>query len=572
MPRDFYPGAKVRLKVLLDDGILAPPLPSTGAPSPAGAESFPQGLASDVLVIPNFEVIETVPSNCSVELNPYRTADSAKFEIDFTLLPFDPRRIRAMTVEIFGGVFTPAEWARANGPLDAPGLVLPDNPGPETAVVTSQGTASNMLFQGFADDTDLDLDESTQTITISARDLTGELLDAEVPPNVVRDIPSTLPLDLVIQLVLTGDGVPEASASRRFGVPGYRGIRVVNDVKDDFGVIVPLPTLADCKPKSWSDSRGTARSGRKRSPGNAQKQSYWDWICNVCTEAGFRVYVRQGTIPVDFPGAGTLLPAAEIVITDPRTYYRQSTTTGAVDGFLLPTQVRQFVWGINAKSMRIQQKLKKVKVPTVRVTSFDTATAEIVARDYPPIPVNNRPSPSGVGDRQEIKVFTFNAISGLTRLQLEQYLDGQARAIYEELGRGDMHVEIETVTLAALPENYNSQAKADIFAMRPSDPILVLIPGTDIERGIVAGAAQTLTQTIPERVQELVRLGYDMRTAIFLAQATEAPYLQQEFRVQKVNLDFDLQKGWSAKIEAINYLDTRDSTTAIDLASGAVPL
>jgi hypothetical protein len=568
MAHDFYPGCKLRLKVLLDDGVLRAPEPSTGAPSPEGAEGFPQELATDVLVIPDFEVVECVPNSASIELNPYRTADSAKFEIDFTLLPFDPRRIRAMTVEIFGGVFTPSEWAAANGPLDAPGLVLPDNPGPQTAVQSSDGTATNLLFQGFADDVDLDIGQLEQTISIAARDLTGELLDAEVPPNVVRDIPSMLPLDMVIQLVLTGDGATEPELSRRFGVPGYRGMRVVNDVRDAAGNVITLPTIADIKPKSWVSSGGTAKRGRKRSPGNQQKQSYWDWISDVCVEAGFRVYVRQGTIPVTFPGASQpLLPAAEIVITNPRTYYRKSTTAGS--DILTPPEVRHFVHGINCE-IRIQQKLKKIKVPTVRVSSFDTAAGERVSRDYPPIPVTNRPAPSGRGDRQEIKVFTINAISGLTRANLERYLDGQARAIYEELGRGDTTVSIETKTLAALPANYNSQTRADLFAMRPSDPLLLLIPGEDIDQGLVAGVARTLTESVAERAQELRALGYDARTAAFLASVADAPYLQQEFRTQKVNLEWDLASGWAVKIEAINYLDTRDSTAAIDQASGEV--
>jgi hypothetical protein len=568
MSHDFYPGAKLRLKVLLDDGVLRPPAPSSAEPSVEGAESFPQELASDVLVIPDYDVVECVPNSASVELNPYRQADTAKFEIDFTMLPFDPRRIRAMTVEIFGGVFTPSEWAAANGPLDAPGLVLPDNPGALTAVTSSYGTATNLMFQGFADDTDLDLDDATQTISITARDLTGELLDAEVPPNVVRDIPSMLPLNMVIQLVLTGDGATDPALSRRFGVPGYRGMIVVNDVRDDAGNVIALPTIADIKPKSWVSSGGTAKRGRKRSPGNQQKQSYWDWISDVCTEAGFRVYVRQGTIPTSFPGASQpLLPAAEIVITNPRTYYRQSTTTGSV--ILTPPEVRHFVWGLNCR-VRISQKLKKIKVPTVRVTSFDTAAGERVSRDYPPIPVSNRPAPSKRGDRQEIKVFTINAISGLTRANLERYLDGQARAIYEELGRGDTQVTIETRTLAALPANYESQERADLFAMRPSDPVFLLIPGQDIDQGLVAGAARTLTESVAERAQDLVELGYDTRSAAFLASVAEAPYLQQEFRTQQINWDWDLSTGWSCKVEAINYLDTRDSTAAIDQASGEV--
>src|SRR5690606_19703224 len=196
--------------------------------------------------------------------------------------------------------------------------------------------SSNELFRGFVDDWDLDIGESNR-ISIKARDLTGELLDKEIPENALRDLPKTLPLDQVIQLLLTGDGAPTPELSRRFGVPGFRGILVINEASDPTpqglaklrngeradqpGDRVPMPTLGQVRPPQWFDSKKTVKKGKK-GQGKTHKHSYWDAITDLCVSAGYIVYMRTPTNTITLPGGRVVLPATEIVISTPRTYYK----------------------------------------------------------------------------------------------------------------------------------------------------------------------------------------------------------------------------------------------------------
>ena len=502
--------------------------------------------------------LDVTPFTCSVERNSYRKADEARLTIPLKDLPFDPRIIRAGTVQIFGGTFTSQEFADANGPVGAEGLVLPDAVPPGR----SEAGASNELFRGFIDDWEINL-EGKDVVSVTARDLTGPLLDAEIGENFLRDLPQNLPLDQVIQLLLTGDGSPTPEISRRFGLPGFRGLVVLNETANlDAGEpLLDLPTLAEIRPPQWLDSKGTSKKGRRNSPNGSQKQSYWDAITDLCVSAGYIVHMRPGTKPIDLPGVGTVLPASEIVITTPQTLYRESSTsTGA---FIDLTSVRTFTYGLNVNSIRVKRKLGGVKVPSVEVRAFDTITGEQVSARFPPLlrKKNNRPAPSGVGDREEVKTFLLDEIGGPNAAA---QLETAARSIYEQLGRGEMEVHIRTKHMAGLLENVDEGIEADMFRLLPSDPIRIEIDAGDVETGRVAAHTLFSNSSLQQRVKSMVERGIPADVAFIAGTAMDNPFVQNEFRCQKVNLSWVNNNGWEFQCMAINYLDVRDSVQAIE--------
>ena len=630
---DYWVGCKVRLKIRFESNADAftPPTPSSPTPQ-TGAESFGSGSIDDIVQqTAQFIQIgqDIIPTNCTVELNNYRKADTAKMTIQLSRLPFDPRLIRALTVQVFGGVFTPEEWAAGQVP-GGNGALLPDIPSDRTGVPDSFGGYTNELFRGFADKYTITISDADQTVSIEARDMTGELLDAEIPPNMLEDLPGFLRLDEAIQLLLTGDslageesidarfdeertrqigrsrrnllrqarakateaadakaagdaaaaaaalverqallaqaqaakaqGAALPPASRRFGMPGFRGLEVVNEVQSSAGLIEPLPTIDEVRPKAWVDSRGASKKGRKRSPGNRQKTAFWDFIQDLVTSAGFIAFLRAPRV------SAQQQVATELVISNPRTYYREATAAG--DTTPPPTSTRQFVYGANVEELTLSRNLKGTATPTIKLQGFDVATGTRYSGIWPPLAKNNRPAPTGDGDRDEIKIFNLDSVAGGSPDEIVRTLTRAAASIYEQLSRGDFEVNVRTPVLSALPENLAAGINGDLFALRPKDPIAVELPAEDPTTGIVSGALILADNSDFARSEQARRAGLDVADALRYAALSRTEYLQREFRTRTITMVWDTQSGWHISTDAINYLDVSQSVQVTETRTG----
>jgi hypothetical protein len=559
MPPVFYPTCKVRLQVRLESFVPEVLVPQTFDPF-LGPEAFGDGLYSEIeqLTGDTF-VLDLVPYNAFVELNSYRLADSATLEVPFARLPLDPRIIRAMTVQVFGGTFDPLEFAAGMAPT-GPGLLLPD------AVPLESGRpsagVSNELFRGFADLIKVTLtSDGKAAVRIEARDSTGPLLDAELPPNALRDIPMDTPLDVVIMMLLTGDGVPDPKLSRRFGLPGYRGISVVNETGDG-ETVLDLPTLKECRPISWLSSAKTvkkARRGRGGGNGNGgNKITYWDLITDLCVNAGYTVLIRQGTLAINVPGVGPILPAAEIVITNPRTYYGNDAETG--EDITDLDSIRTFIYGVNIKDMEIERKLTGTKTPSITVSAFDIETGKLLRARFPPLPVKTNAA-VGTGDREEVKQFTLKEIGGP---KAQARLDDAAKSIYEQLGRGEMRIKVATRHLAAFVANHEDGIEADLFQLRAGDSVRIEVARANFQETTVPAFTLFSTASPPERIYAMMAVGIPKAIAARISLAMDSPFLQTVFRVTRNALSFDHMTGWDVTVEAVNYLDVRSSVGTIE--------
>jgi len=567
----YYSLCKVRIQVRFEDFKPTPPIPSV--PVGDGMEAFGLGNPADLPIAPYQAVgFDLVPYNCSIELNSYRQADTCRISLPFSHLPFDPRIIRGATVQVFGGTTTASEFAAAMGPIGGPGLVLPDT----VPLGRANSGDSNEIFRGFADDWEVTL-EGHDVLSISCRDSTAILIDAEVPENALKDIPPTLTLDQIIGLVLFGDGIPTSAASRRFGLPGARGIKIVNAAgeptpiglvklaaglpADDAGDRAPLPTLAEIRPPSYLRSDKLSAKGRKSSPGGAQKVTYWDLITDLCVSAGYIVYMRPGTKAVALPGGGAILPAAELVISTPRTYYGESAAVG--ERLVLPTRQRVFIYGQNVGSIRIRRQLGGVNRPdAILVKSWDPVLGKLnEGRFPPPFLPKNRAAASGVGDREEVKVFELDEVSGPLSVRL---LEEAAKSIYEQLGRGELELAIRTKSLSGLVKNLDIGEEADLFQFRPGDPVKVEISPAQIEDGRVSAHTVFANKSAVERRDSMVAFGLSPTIAQLAATALDNPFIQSEFRCQRVMINWDHNAGWDFEVDAINYLDVRDAVAVIE--------
>lgn len=579
MPAVWYPGCKVRIQVRFEDYLDLPPI--AAPPLQPGAEAFGLGaehpFPTGAFLSTGFDII---PYSCTVERNSYRKADTCRMEIPFARLPFDPRIIRSLTLQVFGGVFSAAEYADAVGPTDSTGLLLTDSIPADRPL----GGMSQELFRGFSDNIRLRGNKETARLEISGRDLTAIVIDNEVPPNAVRDIPGDLPLDILIQQILFGDGIP--NSPRRLGLPGVRGLVVVNEATDPIvfdpvtGEVFerePLPPVSDFKGPQWLDSKRSAKKGRKMSPGSSHKVSYWDLITDICVSAGFICYIRTPKKPIALPGGGAILPAAELVISRPRTYYEGRGQVVPSTGNPVP-QRRKYIYGINMDDFDIDKKFAGTHIPIVEVRSYDVVTGKPIKGRYPPVPDivpkrTNRPSVTGLADHQEVKVFVLDELNfgqGTTTTVVAKFLEDAARSIYEQLGRGETKIVVKTTHMNGFEANFDTGAVADNFLLEAGDPIEIELAVASPEEGQINILTSFEGQAIDGRTQAYIAAGVSPAAAALAAAASLSPKLQKQYRTERVIFGWDHQKGWEFEISGINYLDVRDAAEDASELAGIV--
>lgn len=548
---DWKSLSKVRFQIRVED--FADDEPGSDEVIPGtGSESF--GLGQEHQTGGQFKSVgfDIVPESVTIERNSYRRANEAKVTILRSRLPINPQVIRAATIQIFGGVMDPVSWSEAMQ-TDSFGVMLPD------ARIDGE---SQEVFAGFVDDWSETISDR-DTIEVSARDLTQFFVDPELPQNALRDIPKTTKLDDVIRLMLFGDGLPEGT-SRRPGLPGVRGVVVTNETGSD------LPKLSQIKPPNWFNSKKTVAKARKRAKKNVQKMSYWDMMTDLAVSAGFIIYVRAGTKPIVLPSGKVVPPSPEVVINNPRTYYGKSASFG--DQIVSEATIRQFIVGVNVSELQTRRNYAGTALPSVvEVRSFDSATGKEFSARFPAKKKANRPSVSGKGDREEAQVFIIRSAGGD---QIQETLDAVARSIYEQLGRGEIEVTCETPWVQAMPHIVNPQEfpqpasgglvppelDADMFRLQSGDPVAIIVDKADFDTGRVSQVTLLNAASPSAQEETMIRAGMRQDLAAQIAEANTSQWIQKEFRLQQLGMEWAKDRGWRFKITAINYLDVRNAT------------
>jgi len=561
-PRGYWhPHCKVRFQIRVENFANDAPLPAQLVLAGSGPEAFGPGVehkkgdGREQFKSIGYDII---PYACNVERNSYREADACRITLPLSKMPFDPRVIRAATVQVFGGVIDPiayrdtfdSDQSRENG-----GIFLPD---------FTPGGESNQIFAGFIDDWEIEMSEHN-SLQVTARDLTGFLVDAEIKENVPGKLPNKMRLDDVVREILKQ-------------LPGVAGLNVVVDTDE---VQNKLPFLNEIKPPNWFDSAGKTKKGRKRSPNDAQKMSYWDMITDLCVSAGFIVYIRTPTLEQGGGINGSQLGrpvAPELVISDPRTYYKGS-PGGWGKELIDPNRVRRFIYGVNLDSITIRRKFQGVKTPTIELRAWDTTSGKRIVGRFPRRVVNNQPATSGKGDREEVQVQLLRDISGPNG---QKRIDAAAASIYQQLARGEFEVQMKTKTLAALPRNLDPDGvsrntstppnvDADMFQMVSGDTVLVGVDRANIERDQVSAATEFAGSLGPgsSELMQIAGIRQDLADEIALAMTNQ--FVQKEFRVQKNIMTWAHTNGWEFEVHAINFLDIRNSVEADSNADGQIP-
>ena len=571
----YYPAAKMRLYVRLEDfgtDALSTRVPSVRAldrgepniapslrrltPADAGnrvilddgawkivgldeGSERPQATSDDKLTV----LCDIRSHRLSLDLNGIRTADTFSATIDFKDMPFDPRIVRSIAVEIYLGTITPANHAASSDRTDGASTrsLLPD--------FDEARGISNLRFMGWADKHVLDIpSDETAVVELEGRDFLADLLDADMPPGLVLD--DTVQLD---------EGIAKFLAT----LPAARGLAI-----RAVGISPPVPS--GLRPRH-ARARGGAEPRRSQ---QAEEASYWDYALDAVEKLGFIAYVDI----VSRPGRR---PQPTVIIQEPRNLlgmhavrdddpFRAGRRVG--DEIL---NVRRIVHGRNVETLTIERKFGKHRANGIEVRAFDPQTKSTRIARYPPDSARPRNttgerathvSPGNSGADSRYTVFVVADIID------QATLERRARSIFDQVARQEVAFKIATQDLASFG---GDNEDPDLLDLRSGDPIeLVFARQLFDPRALTATTqAELATHDPDDRVAFLVALGYPAETAAAIASRLRGEDLYPVFRTRNVRFDLDAtsdQPALKVELDATNFLTIREDSAELESTPAAV--
>jgi hypothetical protein len=520
-----------------------------------------------------------VPKAASFELPGYRQAGSFNITFDFAQLPIDPRIVRSCAVDIHTGSVSATDFARGM-------LNVYDKNGERVSVIrpgtdSTADYASTCRFVGLVDEWKVTHGDSGSVVELRGRDLRGVLLDVPidvVPGNqkhLLESLDLSRPIDEIVLRILSVN-------------PFFASIQVVVNAAEWPDGVVPSPKSADIVPRVQKGAKGQA-SGGQASGGD--KMSFWDLITKLCY----------------FVGAVPYFKGIELRIRPSRTIYDQA--VGDIDPIKNPTPFaggiprsfdeksgasispslrwRRLVYGRDISSLSFDRKfagwrkpnyvrcIGSLPTPAVvrnggRVVTSSQSYQPVVGW-YPPLPENVQSKPktgflSKKKTTEATKVSPSNQIADNEVMTIpvpgvndKRRLEEIARAIYEEIGRGELGGAVETPCLASFG---GGNTDPDLLSLSPGDGVELRVD----TRPATSGAPLVSTYTDSERfsVSDAVRnltkaLGGDDRLAraIVLSTRGQQKHLQRFFRVQTVHYTWS-ERGFKIAFDFQNYVVPRN--------------
>ena len=610
--RVYHVSCRARLTIRFDSE-----RPESPAADPDVVPGDPGAMGSD------FEALgcDIIPYDCHVTFNSYREADTCTLTIPLSAMPIEPRQLRAATIRVFAGTLDASVYADAVGPSGRTTVATVPDVDPlsgrsneifrgfvdgwevelaeeqfikiqarDTTQFLIDAKAPVTALHGIPASTPIDdvirlvlLGEPLAAVTAQGAPLTshtegslGERQDvrgatarlrtavAAVDEKLVKAarrkklaeverlkaVRSTLVLRLAEAEAIAGV-VDLPLVVTRFGIPGARGFRVVNRTGED-----PLPTLGELRGLKWQDSKGHTK--KARSAGSKEEISVWDLCTDICVGHGFIVYV-------DIPREAYLgtLPAAEIVISKPKTFYG---STVDVDGTLEAdlNSVREFVYGGGGNcTMTIKRDLTGKNTPkAIEVKATTAETGRHLSLRFPRPVKTTKAAARAQGDREEVQTLLYGEVP---EARAEEVLLRVAESLYEQLGRKEHTIVIKTTELAFLPSTLLVPGAQDILGLRAGDPVAIRIASGGPETFTVTSAGAISQEGIEGRAAVLRRIGFTEAAAARAVAAIARQRLQEVFRVRSVGVQWNHQSGFEIEIEAINYLDARSAIIEADV-------
>lgn len=416
-----------------------------------------------------------------VNFNTYREADTFALSIDFKNFPFDPRAVRSCGVTI--------HFENLKNLKDENGNLFDIKP-----------TLNNLIFQGYADEDRISLDDSSRKVHLKGRDFTSLLIDRNYTG---KPIDISKPLDQAIQNLLN-----EIEETR---LDKGRGIRVVNKTGG------PLPVLSD------------AQSQKPQTKNSRRNRNYWDHIQDMVRQAGLIAYISLN----------------ELIITRPRELYNNE-------------NAKVFIYGENLNSLNFERKLGRQKKNNIRVLSWNVEKKEILEVRIPEDASDGFLKRLGLAKKRiQIDTIKTDGTKGTPKdapfitFRVKEVKDVKTlrpigERIFEEVGRQQIEGRILTNEMQTL-DVYNNLF--DITKIRIGTPIEIKLEGLDLE-----GVQKRSRPKAFREIQKFL-VSKNFLPEIASAMALAISNFDTPFYTKSLKLTLDASSGFSADINFINFIE-----------------
>jgi len=441
--------------------------------------------------------LRVVPMEMNLQLNGFNQADKVEFEIPLANLPVPPDIVRSLFVEVY---------------MDE--ISVNDFGDPSRWIPKLYQSAP--MFRGYADEEEMDSDETRLSIHISAHSLEQRLMTLKINPfTKARQIAKGgEPVTHYIQRLLST--VPEFNGT--YGDP--IGVRMFPNVAPDHVPILDAKLFkrslqsAQSRAQAGGQVQGAPPPGTDPAmdPANGTPAgvgfaspapqvcdvSVWDVITRAAWLTGVMPIYDPSIVSNEPDGTTQPLGANNILLMPPQNlmetpqdgirvpggpndgFERTITVGGTTKVF---SQVRFFVWGSNIKRMKTARKYGRIKAPRIRCIGHNPDGGPGARVPQAVFPETKRGTAvSAVGSGRNGKghaPIEEEVIRLFKEIRDEAMLKRIAVALYHTIGRHESVVSIETNDLASYYDPGGGKTNPDVLRLRPGTACRVMVGVSD---------------------------------------------------------------------------------------------
>lgn len=557
--RDFFPSAKVKLNVRLEEFdrpvFDLKKLPPRNATTLAPSKDKP---ALDVVADPNipgafllqsknpstpgtgqtqtssadlltYEIPGLIPKQASLGYNGVRIADTLSLTIKWTDCPIDPRCIRSASVEYYLGALTSSEFAegaRGVTRATAQGNVAIKNSAEKLNIVadgyTHAGIArTNLRFSGWVDDWEVTMNDGEPEIKLECRDNTQLLIDQKAPqkPRITRD----------------GSKIDKSIATYLAFFPQFEGLSVQfrpTDTQDR-----DKPSLKDSLDGALFSSNLGGGPPPSKGGGSSEGMSVWDYLTDVCGAMALNVRVEGNLVVIESPK--TLMnDQTPPRVSDP--YRTRRVESGTYSQ-------RTFIYGRNVSEMSFGRKYDKKSPGNIEVRCTNPKRKNVLVGRYPN--KTDRVISANPGDGAADQKWKVIRVS--LPLKDQAAAEKLAKAYYVAKNRTEFEAKIKTRDLTSFA---GDALDTDILDARPGDGISLLIDHAG--DGTVVTVDGFMDQLASNK-QYMTDMGFSDAFASAYADARARSQFPRSFILRSMKIEWDIEKGVDIDMTCANYLTAR---------------